>query len=44
MGKTGVGIVTIITGLLLFIAWLGAWPLCFGFSKDAMNDDGEEGH
>jgi len=31
--------VTIITGLILLIAMVGAFPLCKGYEKDMMNDD-----
>lgn len=41
MGNVGVGIVTVLTGLLLFAAWLGAFPLCADYTEDEMTGDGE---
>ena len=42
-GNTGIGVLTVITGLLLFAACLGTFPLCTGgFRKDAMSADSYE--
>jgi hypothetical protein len=33
-GQTGVGIAGAVTGIVLFIAFLGTFPLCCGFNQD----------